>query len=434
MQPLADKLRPKDIKNLVGQEHLREKDGILSRVFEQNQIPSMIFWGPAGTGKTTVARLLLNNENYFSKTISATNTGVQELKQIFQIAENKFKDFNKSTILFIDEIHCFKKNQQDVLLPYIENGTIVLIGATTENPSFELNSALLSRCRILIFKTLNEDELLTVLDKAENEENKKLPITKEARIMLANICNGDCRYLLNMCEELFQIDGKKKLNIEEMLNIVSKKRGNYDKKNDNHYNLISAFHKSIRGSDVQAALYWMARMLEGGEEYHYIFRRLLNIAVEDIGMADPQALVQVTSALQAFDMMGPPDGTLCLTHAVIYCATAPKSNAGYMAQNEVFKDIKINNFQTPPKHILNAPTKLMKDIGYSNGYIYDHNTLNCFSGQNYFPDDMKRRTYYKPNERGFEREIKKRLEYWDNLREKINSNLNIIILIFFVLL
>lgn len=422
MQPLADKLRPQIINDLVGQGHLRGEEGILTRIFKQNQIPSMIFWGPAGTGKTTVAKLLVKNENYFSETISATNTGVQELKQIFQIAENKFKDFNKSTILFIDEIHCFKKNQQDVLLPYVENGTIILIGATTENPSFELNSALLSRCRILIFKTLDEYDLLTVLDRAEKEENKKLPITKEARTTLVDLCNGDCRYLLNMCEELFQINTKKKLNISEMLDIVSKKKSNYDKKNDNHYNLISAFHKSIRGSDVQAALYWMARMLEGGEEYHYIFRRLLNIAVEDIGMADPQALVQVVSALQAFDMMGPPDGTLCLTHAVIYCATAPKSNASYLAQNEVFDDIKVNNFQNPPKHILNTPTKLMKDIGYSEGYIYDHNTPLCFSGQDYFPERMERREYYKPNERGFERDIKKRLEYWDSLREKIKSS------------
>lgn len=421
MQPLADKLRPQSIKELVGQEHLREKNSILSRVFEQEKIPSMIFWGPAGTGKTTIAKLLLKNENYFSETISATNTGVQELKQIFQIAENKLKDFGKSTILFIDEIHCFKKNQQDVLLPYVENGTIVLIGATTENPSFELNSALLSRCRVLIFNTIDKDDLAIVIERAEKEEKKKLPITKEAKDMLMDICNGDCRYLLNMCEELFQINTKKKLDIEEMLKVVNKRKASYDKKNDNHYNLISAFHKSIRGSDVQAALYWMARMLDGGEEYHYIFRRLLNIAVEDIGMADPQALVQVVSALRAFDMMGPPDGTLCLTHAVIYCATAPKSNAGYVAQSEVFDDVKTNNFQTPPKHILNAPTKLMKEIGYSEGYIYDHNTPLCFSGQNYFPEDMKRRNYYKPNERGFEREIKKRLDYWNNLREKIES-------------
>lgn len=422
MQPLADKLRPTSIDLLVGQKHLLNENGILARIFKQNKIPSMIFWGPAGSGKTTVARILLKQEGYFSQTVSATNTGVQELKQIFQIAENKYKDFNKSTVLFIDEIHCFKKNQQDVLLPYVENGIIILIGATTENPSFELNAALLSRCRILIFKTLDEEDLLLLIERAEKIENKKLPVTKEVKTMLVNICNGDCRYLLNTCEELFQIETKKKLTIDEILKIIDKKRAIYDKKSDNHYNLISAFHKSIRGSDVQAALYWMARMIDGGEEYHYIFRRLLNIAVEDIGMADPQALVQVTSALQAFDMMGAPDGTLCLTHAVIYCATAPKSNAGYIAQNEVFNDAKTNNFQIPPKHILNAPTKLMKNIGYSDGYIYDHNTPLCFSGQDYFPEKMERKEYYRPNERGFEREIKKRLDYWNSLRKKLKEN------------
>jgi putative ATPase len=421
MQPLADKIRPTNISLLTGQEHLFGEDGVLTRIFSQDKVPSMILWGPAGTGKTTVARLLLRKENFFSEIISATNTGVQEMRQIFQTAENKFKDFGKSTILFIDEIHCFKKNQQDVLLPFVENGTIILIGATTENPSFELNSALLSRCRIIIFRPLSDENLLLVLERAEKEENKKLPITDDARKTLVNVCNGDCRYLLNMCEELFQINSKKMLSVEEMLKVVDKKRATYDKKNDNHYNLISAFHKSMRGSDVQAALYWLARMLDGGEEHHYIFRRLLRIAVEDVGMADPQALVQVTSALQAFDMMGEPEGTLCLVQAVIYCATAPKSNAGYVAQNEVFEDIKKNNFQNPPKHILNAPTKLMKDIGYSDGYIYDHDTQSCFSGQNYFPEDMNRREYYRPNERGFERDIKKRLEYWNELRRKIRS-------------
>lgn len=422
MQPLADKLRPNCIDDFVGQKHLFGSNGILTRVLvEDSPLPSMILWGPAGTGKTTIAKMLLSKNNYFNNTISATNVGVQELKQIFQIAENKYKDFNKSTILFIDEIHCFKKNQQDVLLPYIESGIIILIGATTENPSFELNSALLSRCRVLVFKTLDDNDLESVIIRAEKEENKELPITKEARKTLINLSNGDCRYLLNMCEELFTININKKITTKELLTIVNRRKSSYDKKNENHYNLISAFHKSIRGSDVQASLYWMARMLDGGEEYHYIFRRLLNIAVEDIGMADPQALVQVVSALKAFDMMGPPDGMLCLTHAVIYCATAPKSNANYIAQNEVLNDVKNNNFQNPPKHILNAPTALMKDIGYSDGYIYDHDTQFCFSGQNYFPDGVNRTEYYRPNERGFEREIKKRMDYWNNLRKKINE-------------
>jgi putative ATPase len=401
---------------LVGQRQLFGENGILTRVFIQDSVPSMIFWGPAGTGKTTVARLLLGRKDYFAETISATNTGVSDLKRIFEIAKNKREDFNRSTILFIDEVHCFKKNQQDVLLPYVENGTIVLIGATTENPSFELNSALLSRCRVLVFKPLEEAELAEVLERAEARENKKLPLDEEARRMLVNLSNGDCRYLLNMCEELLSLDTGKILNSKELLEAVSRRKANYDKKDDNHYNLISAFHKSLRGSDVQAALYWMARIIEGGDEYHFLFRRLMRAAVEDVGMADPQALVQVTSALQAFDFIGPPEGVLFLTQAVIYCATAPKSNACYLAEGEVFADVKGNNYQDPPKHILNAPTRLMKELGYSEGYIYDHDTPNCFSGQNYFPTNMGRKNYYRPNERGFEREIGKRLAYWDNLR------------------
>lgn len=421
IQPLADKLRPNTIENLVGQTHLLSENGILLRVLEQEKIPSMIFYGPSGTGKTTIAKMLLNKENYFSEVISATSSGTPELKKIFDLAKNRLKDFGKSTILFIDEIHCFRKNQQDVLLPYIEDGTIVLIGATTENPSFELNTALLSRCRIIIFKTLGDEALLAIAQKAEEMENKKLPLTKEGRNILVSLSNGDARYLLNMCEELFSLEIKKTLTIDELTAILQKRHANYDKKNDNHYNLISAFHKSIRGSDVQASLYWLARMLDGGEEAHYILRRLMNMAMEDIGMADPQALVQVCSALTAFDLMGFPGGNLALVQATVYCATAPKSNAQYIAMEAVFEDVKKNNFQNPPEHILNAPTQLMKSMGYGKGYIYDHNTENCFSGQDYFPKDLKRREYYIPNERGFERDIKKRLEYWNSLREKLKN-------------
>ncbi|MDR0572388.1 MAG: replication-associated recombination protein A [Rickettsiales bacterium] len=416
MQPLADKLRPTIIEDLAGQEHLLGDNGILKRIFCQEQLPSMIFWGPAGSGKTTVAKMLLKKEGYFSETMSATSTGVQELRRIFEVAENKYKDFKKSTILFIDEIHCFKKNQQDVLLPYIEKGIIVLIGATTENPSFELNGSILSRCRILTFRILDNEAMEGIMERAEKFLNRKLPVTKEARRTLIGLSNGDARYLLNMCEELFQIDSKKKLTISELLTIVEKRHADYDKQHDNHYNLISAFHKSLRGSDVQASLYWLSRMLEAGEDIHFIFRRLSVMASEDIGMADPNALLQVTAARQSFDFVGSPEGELFLVHATVYCATAPKSNAQYLAKNAAISDVKVNNYQNPPKHILNAPTKLMKELGYSEGYIYDHDTINCFSGQNYFPDNLERREYYKPNERGFEREIKKRLEYWKNLR------------------
>lgn len=421
MQPLADKLRAKTVEELVGQEHLFTENSTLNRALSSDFLMSMIFWGPAGTGKTTIAKLLIKKENYFSEIISATNIGVAELKKIFELAQNRLKDFGKSTIVFIDEIHCFKKNQQDVLLPYVENGTIILIGATTENPSFELNNALLSRCKVIVFKALSEEALLKLIDRAERDLNKKLPINKEQKEILVSLCNGDGRFLLNMCEELFEVNSEKELTSEEVMNIIQKKGASYDKKNDGHYNLISALHKSVRGSDVQASLYWFSRMLEAGENPHFILRRIIRIAVEDIGMADPQALVQCISAKEAYDFLGSPEGELAIVQALIYCATAPKSNAQYNAFNEVFNDAKINNYQDPPKHILNAPTKLMKDLGYNEGYIYDHDTENCFSGQNYFPEKMKRREYYKPNERGFEREIKKRLEYWKNLREKINK-------------
>lgn len=416
MQPLADKLRAKKYSEIVGQEHLFTKNATLERAFNQNFIPSMIFWGPAGTGKTTIAKLLLQKENYFSEIISATDSGIGDLKKIFELAKNRLEDFGKSTIVFIDEIHCFKKNQQDVLLPYIENGTIVLIGATTEN------HALLSRCKVIVFKSLDEKALGKLIEKAENLYDKKLPLNEKQKDILISICNGDGRFLLNMCEEILETNCSENLNNDELMNIIQKKTSCYDKKNENHYNLISALHKSIRGSDVQAALYWVTRMLDGGEHPHYILRRLMNIASEDIGMADPQALVQVVSAKQAYDFLGSPEGDLFVIHAVVYCATAPKSNAQYLAKLNAMDDIKKNNYQNPPMCILNAPTKLMKELGYSDGYIYDHNTENCFSGQNYFPDGMNRKEYYVPNERGFEREIKKRLSYWNNLRKKINSN------------
>jgi putative ATPase len=419
VQPLADRLRPQSIESLVGQQQLLGKNGILTRIFIQDKIPSMIFWGPAGTGKTTVARLLLSKKNYFGETISATNTGIPDLKRIFELAKNKREDFGRSTILFIDEVHCFKKNQQDVLLPYVEDGTIVLVGATTENPSFELNAALLSRCRVIVFEPLPEESLELILSRAEQRENKQLRLTTEAQQLLLQLCGGDGRSLLNMCEELFTISNTSPLTVQELLCVVNRRKTSHDKKGDYHYNLISAFHKSLRGSDVQAALYWMSRLLEGGDEPHYIFRRLARAAVEDIGLADPRALEQVMAALQAFDLLGPPEGLLCLTQAVIYCATAPKSNAAYLAQSSAMAHAQKENYQNPPIHILNAPTKLMKDMGYSVGYIYDHDTPNCFSGQDYFPEKVVHQEYYQPQDRGFERDIKKRLQYWNQLRQNL---------------
>ena len=419
MQPLADKIRAKRLEDLVGQQHLLGDDCILDRVIKSGKIPSLILWGPAGCGKTTMARILCENENYFLEKISATSSGSADLKRIFDTAKYKLKDFGKSTILFIDEIHCFKKNQQDLLLPYVEDGSIVLIGATTENPSFEINNALLSRSRVLVFKALTGEDLKKLLLNAEAFLEKKLLLNEEAREFLIDACNGDARYLLNIVEELFDLN--REFSVAELVNFIDKKFANYDKKNDNHYNLISAFHKSVRGSDVQTALYWAARMLNAGEHPHYIFRRLTAIASEDIGMADPQALLQVMAGLQAFDFIGLPEGLLSLTHAIVYCATAPKSNAQYLALAEAINDAKINNYQNPPMYILNAPTKMMKEMGYNKGYQYDHDTEFCFSGQHYFPEDLKRREYYRPNERGFERDIKKRMDYWNGLREKLNK-------------
>lgn len=418
-QPLADKLRPNDFSLITGQEHLFDENGIITRIITSGKIPSMILWGPAGCGKTTTAKILAKRSGLEIEFLSATNSGASDLRLIFEKAEKLKKD-GKGTILLIDEIHCFKRNQQDLFLPYIENGTITLIGATTENPSFELNSALLSRCRLIIFNSHDKKSLTTLIERAEKSENKKLPILKEATETLCDLSGADGRYLLNMCEELFNANLKKELNSEELIKFLQRKTANYDKSRDSHYNLISALHKSIRGSDVQSALYWCARMMSAGENPHYLLRRLTRMAMEDIGMADPNALVQAINAKEAYDFLGSPEGDQAITNLVIYLANCPKSNAGYMAYNEVMQTVKGHSFN-PPKHILNAPTKMMKEIGYSEGYIYDHDTPNCFSGQNYFPDEFPRKEFYNPNERGFERDIKKRMEYWDNLRKQINK-------------
>lgn len=417
-QPLADKIRPNDFQEITGQDHLFGENGIITRIVNSGKIPSMILWGPAGCGKTTTAKILAKRSGLQIEFLSATNSGAADLRNVFEKAEKLKKD-GKGTILLIDEIHCFKRNQQDLFLPYIENGTITLIGATTENPSFELNSALLSRCRLIIFNSLDREALMNLIARAEQKEDKKLPITEDAKQTLCDISGADGRYLLNMCEELFNANLKKELNNNELLNFLQRKTANYDKSRDGHYNLISALHKSVRGSDVQAALYWCARMMIAGEDPHYLFRRLTRMAMEDIGMADPNALVQAVNARQAYDFLGSPEGDIAITNLVIYLANCPKSNSGEIAINGVMQAVKGHSYN-PPKHILNAPTKMMKEIGYSDGYIYDHDTPNCFSGQDYFPSEYPRRIFYTPNERGFEREIKKRIDYWEDLRKKLN--------------
>jgi len=417
MQPLADKLRPSDVQLLVGQKHLLGERGVLTRILKNEQIPSIILWGPAGCGKTTVAKILAEKSGLHFEILSATSSGVKELRKIFEQAEER-KSLGQGTVLLIDEIHCFRRNQQDLFLPYIENGTIILIGATTENPSFELNSALLSRCRLLVFKPLESEALELLTKRAEKTEGKKLPLKKEARETLYAMASGDGRYLLNMCEELFGVVIEKKLNSEELINLLQKRSPIYDKSRDGHYSLISALHKSLRGSDVQAGLYWMARMMIAGEHPHYLLRRLVRFAIEDIGVADPNALTQAIATKEAYDFLGSPEGDLAITHLVVYLANAPKSNAQYIAHKEVYKNAQNTSSLNPPKHILNAPTTTMKKEGFGDGYIYDHDTPKCFSGQNYFPEEMGRQEYYKPNERGFERDIKKRIEYWERLRKK----------------
>jgi putative ATPase len=418
-QPLSDKLRPTSIQEIVGQNHLTGKDGILTKIITSNKIPSLILWGNAGCGKTTIAKILAKTAGLHFEMISATASGTAELKKVFENGAKRKKD-GFGTILMVDEIHHFNRLQQDLFLPHIEDGTIILIGATTENPSFELNSALLSRCRVITLKPLDEQALEALLIKAEKDFGGILPLTKDAREELISISGGDGRYLLNLCEELFSHLGDKILSVENLLELFVRRSGNYDKRGDGHYGLISAFHKSLRGSDVNASLYYLARMLTSGENPYYVLRRLVRFASEDIGLADPNAILQALAAKEAYDFLGGPEGELAIAAAVIYCATAPKSNAAYMAYKQVAIDAKKYNSLNPPKHILNSPTKMMKKQGFGDGYIYDPNTKNSFSGQEYFPDEMlkNRPEYYIPNQRGFEREIEKRLQYWAKLKKE----------------
>ena len=419
--PLAERLRPHSFDDVVGQEAILGPEGAIGRMAASGHFLSMILWGPPGCGKTTIARLVAESSGCELATVSAVSSGVADLKKIFEAAAAKKKD-GKQTLLFVDEIHRFNRAQQDAFLPYVEDGTILLVGATTENPSFELNGALLSRCRVVVLERLGAEALSRLLARAEEAEGKTLPLADAARGLLCRLADGDGRYLMNMCEELFDAAPKTPMDEEALTRFVQKRAAIYDKHQESHYNLISALHKSLRGSDVDAALYWFARMLDGGEDPLYIGRRLLRFASEDVGMADPQALLVTKAAVETYERLGSPEGELSLAQAVVHLATAPKSNALYTAFGAVMRDAKSSGSLMPPKHILNAPTKLMQEIGYGAGYAYDHHTEEGFSGQNYFPDGMERREYYQPVERGFEREIKKRLDYWDNLRKKLTPS------------
>ncbi len=416
-RPLADKLRPTKLSDVVGQDHLVGEDGTLTRMLASGRIPSIILWGPPGTGKTTIARLLAGETGLMFEQMSAIFSGVADLKKAFEQARMR-REQGRSTLLFVDEIHRFNKSQQDSFLPYVEDGTITLVGATTENPSFELNGALLSRAQVLVLNRLDEQALDALISRSEMFEKRVLPLDADARQSLLSLADGDGRYFLNLIEEIFATvpGGTEPLNSEALGKAVSKRLPLYDKAADGHYNLISALHKSVRGSDPDAALYYLARMLTAGEDPLFIARRLVRMANEDIGLADPEAVKQALAAKDVYDFLGSPEGELALAQATVYLATAPKSNALYTAFKAAMNAAKETGSVAPPKIILNAPTKLMKQQEYGSGYQYDHDQPEAFSGQNYFPDSLGRQEFYKPVERGFEREVKKRLDYWDKLR------------------
>lgn len=417
-QPLADRLRPKRLEDAVGQDHLLAVDAPIGRMLASGHLVSMILWGPPGCGKTTIARLLAARTALSFVSLSAVFSGVADLRRIFQEAKKR-REMGEGTLLFIDEIHRFNRAQQDGFLPYVEDGTVTLVGATTENPSFELNAPLLSRCQVLVLKRLDEDALETLLKRAETAEGKTLPLDADARRALLAMADGDGRYLLNLAEDLFLLPPKPDLDTAGLLAAVQRRAPIYDKSQEGHYNLISALHKSLRGSDADAALYWLARMLAGGEEPLYIVRRLVRFAVEDIGLSDPEAVHQALAAKDAYDFLGSPEGDLAIAQAVIYLATATKSNAAYKAFGAAKQAAMETGSLMPPHHILNAPTDLMKEVGYGKGYVYDHDTAEGISGQSYFPDDMERRTFYRPFDCGYEQMLRERLAHWEEFRERV---------------
>ncbi len=419
-RPLADRLRPQELDDVVGQPQIVGPEGTLTRMLRSGRLSSMILWGPPGCGKTTVARLIADETALDFEQLSAIFSGVQDLRKAFDRAKAR-RAQGKGTLLFVDEIHRFNRSQQDSFLPHMEDGTITLIGATTENPSFELNAAVLSRAVVLTFERLGDEALEALIARAEAAEERPLPLDEAAREAVKAMADGDGRSLINLAEEVYSAvgPGEAALTRDQLVKLVQRRAPLYDKGRDGHYNLISALHKAVRGSDPDAALYWLCRMLDGGEDRLFVARRLVRMAVEDIGLADPQAVTQALAAKDTYDFLGSPEGELALAQATIYLATAPKSNGAYVAYKAAMRAAKEHGSLAPPKHILNAPTKLMADEGYGSGYAYDHDAPDGFSGQNYFPDEIGGRlTFYDPPERGFEREIKKRLAYWDGLRKK----------------
>jgi putative ATPase len=414
--PLADRLRPHSLGEVVGQDHLIGLEGPIGRMVANRQLSSMILWGPPGCGKTTIARLLAQGTDLDFEPLSAVFSGVADLRKVFDAARKR-REMGRGTLLFVDEIHRFNRAQQDAFLPVVEDGTVILIGATTENPSFELIGALLSRAQVFVLRRLDDDDLETLLQRAEGQLGATLPLTGDGRAALRAMADGDGRFLLNLFEEIARLQAEHPLRPEELARLVQRRAPLYDKAQEGHYNLISALHKSLRGSDTDAALYWLARMLAGGEDPIYILRRLTRAAVEDIGLADPQAVAQALAAWDTYERLGSPEGELAIAQCVIYLATAPKSNAAYRAFGEACAMARETGSLMPPMHILNAPTRLMRDLGYGKGYVYDHATEEGFSGQNYFPEVVPRRNFYRPEERGFEREIKRRLDYWERLRQ-----------------